>query len=155
MLSTFKKDQVKGLLYNKFYGYFLIYTESAITVWNSFTGFKMFGFSLSDRGQPLGIKSLTATGCFGYSLTHYIVSVDSRLYHFDLIDNSNVVPEVQGRMLKYPKNSQEFAIEVQQVTHIEGDFEFQHSTFSSNFIKARCNQPNSKFLSRRRLRSRR
>lgn len=145
MLSTFKKDLVKGLLYNKFFGYFLIYTETSISVWNAFTGFKMFVCYLTLNGQGLSIGSLANTGCFSYSLTQYIVAADSRLFYFDLVDGNTVQTEVQGRMLKYPKNAQDFGIEVTPVTHIEGYFSFQKWAFSSSFIRTHCLQPNSRF----------
>jgi hypothetical protein len=144
MLSTFKKDLVKGLLYNRFYGYFLIYTESSISVWSSFTGLKMFGFYLTAKGQPVSIGSLEATACFSYSLTQYIVSADNRIFYFDLIDGETIQAEVQGRMLMYPKQGQDFSKEITPVTHIEGDFQFQRWTFSSSYIRSHCLNPNSK-----------
>jgi hypothetical protein len=122
----------------------LIYTEDLITVWNSFTGFKIFSFSLVWQKQPLQIKCLEPVTCFSYSLSQYIVSVGSQLYYFDLVDNVNVHTEIQGRMLKYPRSGQHFTIEVSQVLGLEGEFTFYSWVFNLGFVRAKCAKPASK-----------
>lgn len=121
----------------------MIYTEEAITIWNSFTGFKIFSFGLTCQGQAIQIGCLESVICFSYSLSQYIVASDGKLFYFDLVDNVNVHTEIQGRMLKYPKSGQYFTINVIPVAHLEGDFIFHPWVFNLGFVRAQCTKPNS------------
>ena len=136
-MTTFKKDQVKGISFNKFYSFFLVNTASNIVLFNSFTGFKLLSINLCLSGQSLPVKSVQPVAAFKYSMTQYIMSSEGKICTFDLLDRVHLHPEPQSRMLKQAKNVAEFNLEVRQLTDLQRDLTFERWNFCGNTVRSK------------------
>lgn len=141
-MTGVRKDEPKGLLYNRFYSIFLIYTESSISLWNGFTGFKMVELILQYDKSAIKISSVAPSKCFFNSISGYLVASESGLYYFDIVDEANILALPQNRMIKVSKLLAEINISVIKVSNaLEPQIQLDRG-LQTGYL--RCSSPQSK-----------